>query len=85
MLFEHRRDYNSEWAAIQSIAEKVGVHKETLRIWVRCAQVDAGLRPGLTTEEREQLRQLLRRTKSPLRLRAAAETCSAWLALGGQS
>jgi transposase-like protein len=63
LLLEHRREYDSEWAAIRSIAEKVGVHKETLRIWVRRAQVDAGQRPGLTTEERERLRQLERENK----------------------
>ena len=47
MVLEHSREHDSEWAAITSIAAKVGVHKETLRLWVRRAQVDAGQRPGL--------------------------------------
>jgi transposase-like protein len=42
MLLEHRREYDSEWAAIRSIAETVGVHKETLWIWVRRDQVFPG-------------------------------------------
>lgn len=63
MVFDHTREYESEWAAIRSIAAKVGVNKETLRIWVRRAQVDAGLRPGLSTEERERLRQLERENR----------------------
>lgn len=51
MVLEHGREHGSEWAAITSISATVGVHKETLRLWVRRAQVDAGQRPGLTCEE----------------------------------
>ena len=56
MVFEHERDYDSQWAAIGSIASKLGMTPETLRKWVRRAETDEGLRPGLSTSERERLR-----------------------------
>jgi len=80
MLLEHRREYGSEWAAIRSIASKVGVHKETLRIWVRRAQVDAGERAGLTTEERERLRQLERENRELRRANEILKSASAFFA-----
>ena len=43
-------DYSSEWAAITSVSSKLGMTPETLRVWVRRAQIDGGLRPGLTTD-----------------------------------
>ena len=58
MVLEHA--HASQWAAITSIAEKIGCAAETLRIWVRQAQRDQGPRPGLTTEERQRLKQLER-------------------------
>jgi transposase len=63
MVFEHRQDYSSEWAAITSVAQKVGVTPETLRTWVRRVQVDEGLRPGLTTDERQKLKDLEKEVK----------------------
>ena len=51
---------DSQWAAITSIAEKIGCTAETLRKWVRQAERDQGTRPGLTTEERQRLKQLER-------------------------
>jgi transposase-like protein len=80
MLLEHRRDYDSEWQAIRSIAEKVGIHPETLRIWVRRVQVDAGLRPGLTTEERERLKQLERENRELRRANEILKSASAFFA-----
>ncbi len=58
MVFEHEREHPSRWATISSIASKFGMSAETLRKWVRRAEVDSGARPGLTTEERERLREL---------------------------
>ncbi len=52
MVVEHEAAHESQWAAITSIAEKIGCTAETLRKWVRQAERDAGTRPGLTTEER---------------------------------
>lgn len=50
MVREHENEHTSQWAAITSIAEKIGCSGETLRNWVRQAERDAGLRPGLTTD-----------------------------------
>jgi transposase len=58
----------------------VGVHRETLRIWVRRAEVDGGQRPGLTTEERELLRQLERETKELRRANEILKSASAFFA-----
>jgi transposase-like protein len=60
MVFEHAQDYPSQWAAIRSIAEKLGCRVESLRRWVRQAERDTGKRPGLTTDERQRLKQLER-------------------------
>jgi transposase len=60
MVVDHAQDYPSQWAAIRSIAEKLGCHSEVLRRWVRQAERDAGQRPGLTTDERQRLKQLER-------------------------
>jgi transposase len=77
MVMEHEAAHDSQWAAITSIAEKIGCTAETLRKWVRRAERDAGQRPGLTTEERERLKKLerenfeLRRANEILRLASA--------------
>ncbi len=80
MVVEQRREHGSEWAAITSILSKVGVHKETLRLWMRRAQVDTGERPGLTTEERERLRQLERENKELRRANEILKSASAFFA-----
>ena len=51
MVLEQQDKHDSQWAAITSIAEKIGCAAETLRSWVRQAERDAGQRPGLTTDE----------------------------------
>ena len=77
MLVEHQAEHESQWAAIGSIAAKIGCSAETLRKWVRQAERDAGSRPGLTTEEWQRLKQLerenveLRRANEILRLASA--------------
>jgi len=58
LVLEHEREYPSQWAAITSIATKLGMTPETLRKWVRRAETDEGLRPGLTTTERERMKAL---------------------------
>ena len=60
MVLEHANEHASQWAAITSIAEKIGCAAETLRSWVRQAERDQGKRPGLTTEERQRLKELER-------------------------
>jgi|ERR1035437_3331475 len=77
LVFEHEREYNSQWAAITSIATKLGMTPETLRKWVRRAETDQGLRGGLTSSERERVKQLerenreLRRTNEILKAAAS--------------
>ena len=51
MVLEHQSEYSSQWKAIESISAKLGINHETLRIWVRRAETDFGLRPGPTTDE----------------------------------
>jgi transposase len=63
MVFDHQDEYPSQWKAIQSISAKLSINHETLRIWVRRAETDAGERPGLTTNERTKLRELEREVK----------------------
>jgi hypothetical protein len=58
MLFEHEGDHPSQWAAISSIAAKIGCNPETLRGWIRQAERDRGRRPGPTTDEQERIKAL---------------------------
>jgi transposase len=60
MVFDHTAEHPSQWAAIRSIAEKIGCTHEALRRWVRQAERDNGKRAGLTSTERERLKQLER-------------------------
>ena len=58
MVFDHQHEYPSQWKAIESISKKLSINHETLRIWVRRAETDAGERPGVTTDERARMREL---------------------------
>jgi transposase len=60
MVVEATPNYPTQWPAIVSVAEKIGVSAETLRKWVRQAEVDGGARPGLTTEEATEIKRLKR-------------------------
>ena len=74
MVFDHQHEYPSQWQAIVSIAGKLAVNKETLRLWVRQAEADTGQRPGLTTDERARMKQL---EKENFELRRANEILKA--------
>src|SRR3712207_7815412 len=74
MVQEHRGEYPSEWAAITSIAGKLGVGTEALRLWLRRAEVDQRQRPGVTPAERERSRELERENRE---LRRANENLKA--------
>jgi transposase len=63
MVFDHQGEYSSQWKAIESIAAKLSINHETLRIWVRRAETDAGERPGLTTDEGAQIQELQKEVK----------------------
>ncbi len=69
LVLEHKGEYPSEWAAVGSISVKLGMTRETLRRWVRRAQVDGGLLSGVTTTERERIRELFARSiTAPVRM-----------------
>jgi len=80
MVLEQQEKHDSQWAAITSIAEKIGCTAETLRSWVRQAERDAGRRPGLTTEERARLKQLERENFELRRANEILRKASAYFA-----
>lgn len=80
MVREHRPDYPSQWATITSIAKKIGCTTETLRRWVQQAERDAGERPGLTTEERQRLKELERENLELKRANEILRKASAFFA-----
>ncbi len=80
MVLEHQGEYPSQWKAIQSIAEKLKVNHESLRIWVRKAETDAGARPGLTTDERAKMKDLEREVKELRRANEILKAASAFFA-----
>lgn len=80
MVFDHEDEYDSQWAAVTSVATKLGMTPETLRKWVRQAETDEGRRPGTSTEERVRVRELEREVKE---LRRANEILKAAAAFFG--
>ena len=78
MVFEHQGEYPSQWKAIESIAKKLGVNHETLRKWVRAAEVDGGKRPGITTEERSRIKELERENRELRRANEILKAASAF-------
>jgi len=86
MFVEHRHEYLSEWAAMTSVAGKLGMTPETLRSWVRRAEVDDGRRPGLTTDERQRMKDLEREVKELRRANEILKAASLFFAteLDGQ-
>ncbi|MFH1679099.1 MAG: IS3 family transposase [Candidatus Eisenbacteria bacterium] len=83
MVLEHQGEYESQWAAIRSIAEKIGCASETLRTWVRQWERDQGLRAGLTTDERKRLKELERENFELRRANEILRKASAYFAPGG--
>jgi transposase len=57
-VFDSCEDHESQWEAIKAAAHKVGTSAETVRRWVRQAEVDAGQRPGATSEEQREIKRL---------------------------
>jgi transposase len=80
LIDEQMKEGKSQWAAIQSISQKLGCTPESLRRWTRRAEVDAGKRPGLTTEERERLKQLEGENRELKRANEILKTASAFFA-----
>jgi transposase len=80
LVLEHLPEYPSQWAAILSIAPKLGCAAETLRSWVRQAERDTGKRSGLTTDERARLKQLERENFELRRANEILKKASAYFA-----
>src|SRR2546429_9581410 len=81
MVAETKGDYASEFAAIESVARKLGIGSaETLRKWIRRAEIDAGQRPGVTTAESEQVKALKRENAELRRANEILKSASAFFA-----
>ena len=80
MVFDHEREYSSQWQAVVSIATKIGCTPETLRKWVRRAEVDSGRRQGLTSEERNRIKELERENRELRRANEILRKASAYFA-----
>ena len=80
MVFEHEPEHPSQWATIRSVSSKFGMSAETLRTWVRQAERDEGRRPGLTTDEREQMKLLQREVRELRRANEILKSASAFFA-----
>lgn len=80
MVLEHQGDHGSQWAAIGSIAAKIGCTTETLRGWVRQAERDSGLHAGTTSEERDQIKALEREVRELRQANEILRKASAYFA-----
>ena len=80
MVVEHQGEHESQWAAIASIASKIGCTAETLRKWVRQTERDTGQRAGLTTEEKQRLKELERENRELKRANEILKKASAFFA-----
>ncbi len=78
MVFEHTKEHCSQWAAICSIAGKLGMTAETLRRWVRQAERNEGLRPGLTSDERTRVKELERENRELKRANEILKSAAAF-------
>ncbi len=80
MVQEHRGDYPSLWAAVESIAPKIGCVAHTLHEWVKKAEVDRGQRAGTTTSDAQRIKELEREVKELRRANDILKTASAFFA-----
>jgi transposase-like protein len=80
MVQEHRGEYPSLWAAIASIAPKIGCVPQTLHDWVRKHEIDTGMRDGVTSDERERIKALERENKELRRANEILKLASAFFA-----
>lgn len=80
LVLEHQEEYESQWAAISSIASKIGCTAETLRRWIRQAEIDRGRRGGLTSDERQRMKELERENRDLRRANEILRKASAYFA-----
>ena len=81
MAGEHRGDHSSQWAAIVSIAAKIGCSAQTLHGWVAKAEVDSGRRPGVTTDMNEKMKALEREVRELRQANEILRKASAYFAV----
>ncbi len=80
MVFEHRGEHESQWAAIESIAAKIGCTAETLRGWVRQHERDSGQREGVTSADKERIKALERENRELRQANEILRKASAYFA-----
>lgn len=80
MVLDHQDEHSSQWAAISSIAAKFGCTTETLRRWVREAEIDQGRRAGITSDERQRMKELEREVRELRRANEILRKASAYFA-----
>jgi len=80
MVQEHRGEYPSLWAAIESISAKIGCVPQTLHEWVKRSEIDSGARVGVTSDERERIKALERENKELRRANEILKLASAFFA-----
>ena len=80
MVQEHRGEYPSLWAAIESISAKIGCVPQTLNEWVKKSEIDSGAREGVTSDERERIKTLERENKELRRANEILKLASAFFA-----
>ena len=80
LVQEHCHEYPSHWAAIESIAPKIGCATQTLHEWVRKHEIDTGTRDGVTSEERDPIKALEREVKELRRANEILKLASAFFA-----
>ncbi|MBB5273962.1 transposase-like protein [Quisquiliibacterium transsilvanicum] len=80
MVQEHRGEYPSLWATVESIAPKIGCVPQTLLDWVKLSEVDAGSRPGVSTAEAQRIKDLEREVKELRRANEILKLASAFFA-----
>ena len=80
LVFDLQKEDQSQWAAIQSIADKIGCTHETLRRWVRQQERDQGLRAGLSSDDREELKKLKKENRELKRANEILRKASAYFA-----
>jgi transposase len=80
LVFEHQGEHESQWAAIVSIAGKIGCSAETLRKWVRRTEIDGGTRAGISSVERERVKELERENRELKRANEILRKAAAFFA-----
>jgi transposase len=80
MVFDHEDQYASQWEATRSIATKIGCSPESLRNWVRRAEVDSGRRGGVTSDERARMKDLEKENRELRRANEILRKASAYFA-----